>query len=140
MLQKIRIIFFTLLVVQIHSFGQSDVSNSSISLQERALLDFITTDSVHDLSIDLFNENLRFGVPDRLTNGISLLKKKDRVYIQLMGSGRLYQIQKQMQGKYAFIRLDSTFYAGSNFGCINLFYKDTLIQLGGTGFWNIKNC
>jgi hypothetical protein len=139
MLLKIRIIFFALLIVQIHSFGQSDLSNSLISLQERALLDFITADSVNDLSLDLFNENLRFGVPDKLTNGISLLKKKGEVYIQAKGSGRLYQIQKQMQGKYAFIRLDSTYYAGSNFGCINLFYKDTLFQLGGTGFWNIKN-
>jgi hypothetical protein len=139
MLRKIRTILFALLIVQIPSFGQSDLSNSSISLQERALLDFITADSVNDFSLDIFNENLRFGVPDKLTNGISLLKKKGKLYMQAKGSGRLYQIQKQMQGKYAFIRLDSTFYAGSNFGCINLFYKDTLFQLGGTGFWNIKN-
>jgi hypothetical protein len=139
MLQKIGIIFFALFFLQINSFGQSDLSNKSISLQERALLDFITTDSVSDLSLDLFNENLRFGVPDKLTNGISLFKKKQQVFIQLMGSGRLYQIQKQRKGDYTFIRLDSTFYSGSNFGCINLFYKDTLFQLGGTGFWNIKN-
>jgi hypothetical protein len=139
MLRKIGIILFLLIVVQFNSFGQSDITSKQLSLVEHALLDFITTDSVNDLSLDLFNENLRFGVPDRLTNGISLLKKKDRIYIQPMGSGRLYQIQKQMQGKYVFIRLDSTFYAGSNFGCINLFYKDTIFQLGGSGFWNIKN-
>jgi hypothetical protein len=125
--------------VHLYSFGQSDVSIEPISLVERALLDFITSDSVNDLSIDLFNENLRFGVPTKLTNGTSLLKKKNTIYLQLMGSGRLYQIQKQGTGIYDLIRLDSTFYAGSNFGCINLFYKDTLFQFGGTGFWNIKN-
>ena len=125
--------------VHLYSFGQSDVSIEPISLVERALLDFITSDSVNDLSIDLFNENLRFGVPTKLTNGTSLLKKKNTIYLQLMGSGRLYQIQKLGTGIYDLIRLDSTFYAGSNFGCINLFYKDTLFQFGGTGFWNIKN-
>jgi hypothetical protein len=139
MLQKIGIVIFASVIVHLHSFGQSAVSIKSASLPEQALLDFITADSVNDLSLDLFKENLRFGVSTQLINGISLLKKKDQVYIQLMGSGRLYQIQKQMQGKYAFIKLDSTIYAGSNFGCINLFYKDTLFQLGGTGFWNIKN-
>jgi len=139
MFQKFVYIFLLSSFVHLNSFGQSDVSIEPISLVERALLDFITSDSVNDLSIDLFNENLRFGVPTKLTNGTSLLKKKNTIYLQLMGSGRLYQIQKQGKGIYDLIRLDSTFYAGSNFGCINLFYKDTLFQFGGTGFWNIKN-
>ena len=135
-------LIYTLLLssfVHLYSFGQSDVSIKPISLVERALLDFILKDSVNDLNLNLLNENLRFGVPTKLTNGTSLLKKKDTIYLQLMGSGRLYQIQKQGNGIYDLIRLDSTFYAGSNFGCINLFYKDTLFQFGGTGFWNIKN-
>jgi len=139
MLRKIGIIVFLSIIVQLHSFGQSDITSKQLSLVEHALLDFITSDSINDLSLDLFNENLRFGVPTKLTNGTSLLKKKDTIYLQLMGSGRLYQIQKQGKGIYDLIRLDSTFYAGSNFGCINLLYKDTLFQFGGTGFWNIKN-
>jgi len=139
MLRKIGTIVFISVIVQLHSFGQSDITSKQLSLVEHALLDFITSDSINDLSLDLFNENLRFGVPTKLTNGTSLLKKKDTIYLQLMGSGRLYQIQKQGKGIYNLIRLDSTFYAGSNFGCINLLYKDTLFQFGGTGFWNIKN-
>lgn len=139
MLRKIGTIVCLSVIVQLHSFGQSDITNKQLSLVEHALLDFITSDSINDLSLDLFNENLRFGVPTKLTNGTSLLKKKDTIYLQLMGSGRLYQIQKQGKGIYDLIRLDSTFYAGSNFGCINLLYKDTLFQFGGTGFWNIKN-
>jgi len=139
MLRKIGTIVCLSVIVQLHSFGQSDITSKQLSLVEHALLDFITSDSINDLSLDLFNENLRFGVPTKLTNGTSLLKKKDTIYLQLMGSGRLYQIQKQGKGIYNLIRLDSTFYAGSNFGCINLLYKDTLFQFGGTGFWNIKN-
>ncbi|MFM2258527.1 MAG: hypothetical protein RLZZ424_460 [Bacteroidota bacterium] len=137
MLRKIGIILFLLIVVQKISFGQSDITNKQLSLAEHVLLDFITTDSVNDLSLDIFKENLKFGVSNKLANGISLLKKKDKVYLQLLGSGRLYQIQKQGKGDYQFIRLDSTLYFGANFGSINFFYKDTLFKLGGGGFWKI---
>jgi hypothetical protein len=137
MLRKIVILLFLLVLIQKISFGQSDITNKQLSFAEHALLDFITTDSVNDLSLDIFKENLRFGVSNKLANGISILKKKDKVYLQLLGSGRLYQIQKQGKGDYQFIRLDSTLYFGANFGSINFFFKDTLFKLGGGGFWKI---
>jgi hypothetical protein len=139
MFRKIGIILFLSITVHLCSFGQSAITSKQLSLAETALLDFITSDSINDLSLDLFKDNLRFGVTPKLANGVSLLKKKDKIYLQLMGSGRLYQIQKQGRGKYEFIRLDSTFHTGSNFGSINFFYKDTLFKLGGIGFWKIKN-
>ena len=139
MIKRIGVILFLSFVIQFYSFGQSDLTSKSFSLAEHALLDFISSDSVNDLSLDLFKENLRFGVPTKLANGVSLLKKKGEIYLQLMGSGRLYQIQKQAKGKYELIRLDSTFHTGSNFGSINFFYKDTLFKLGGIGFWKIKD-
>jgi hypothetical protein len=139
MLRKIGIILFLFLNLHIYSFGQADMTGKKLSLAEHALLDFITSDSISDLSLDLFKDNLRFGVPNKLANGISLLKKKDTLYLQLLGSGRLYQIQKQGKSQYEFIRLDSTFYFGSNFGSINFFYKDTLFKLGGGGFWKITD-
>ena len=139
MFRKIRIILFLLLVVQNNSFGQSAIMSKQLSLAELALLDFISTDSVNDLSLDLFKENLRFGLSTKLANGVTLLKRKDKIYLQLMGSGRLYQIKKQGKGDYDLIRLDSTFHTGSNFGSINFFYKDKLFKLGGIGFWKIKD-
>ena len=139
MFKRIGIIVLLPFVIQFYCFGQSELTSKSFSLAEHALLEFITTDSVNDLSLDLFKENLRFGVPAKLANGVSLLKKKGKIYLQLMGSGRLYQIQKQANGKYELIRLDSTFHTGSNFGSINFFYKDTLFKLGGVGFWKIKD-
>ena len=137
--QKIGTILFIFLNVSFYSFGQSDINSKQLSLAEHALLDFITSDSVNDLSLDLFKDNLKFGVPNKLANGTSIIKKKDQVYLQLLGSGRLYKIKKQGKSKYEFIRLDSTFYFGSNFGSINFFYKDTLFKIGGTGFWKIKD-
>jgi hypothetical protein len=139
MLRKIGIIVFFSLIVQLYSYGQSDITSKQLSLAEHALLDFITSDSLNDLSLDIFKENLRFGVTNKLANGISLLKKKDTLYLQLIGSGRLYQIQKKGKGNYQFTRLDSTYYFGSNFGSINFFYKDTLFKLGGGGFWKITD-
>jgi hypothetical protein len=139
MFKRIGVILFLSFVIQFSSFGQSELTNNSLSLAEQALLDFITSDSVNNLSLDFFKENIRFGVPNKLANGVSILKKKDQVYLQLMGSGRLYQIKKQGKGQYELIRLDSTFYTGANFGSINFFYKDTLFKYGGIGFWNIKN-
>jgi hypothetical protein len=139
MFQRIVCIVILSSFVHLSSFGQPEITEKSLSLAERSILDFITSDSINDLSLDFFKGNLRFGVPAKLANGVSLLKKKDQVYLQLMGSGRLYQIQKQGKGKYDLIRLDSTFHTGSNFGSINFFYKDTLFKLGGIGFWKIKD-
>ncbi|MFM6994839.1 MAG: hypothetical protein ACKOWO_06985 [Sediminibacterium sp.] len=121
------------------SYAQADIKFKPFSKAEIALLDFITMDSTNDLSLDLFKENLRFGIPNKLTNGITLLKKKRTIYIQLMGSGQIYSIQKKAAKQYQLIRLDSTFHSGVNFGSINIFYKDTLFQFGGIGFWKIKD-
>ena len=139
MLRRIGIILFLAITVHFYSIGQSAILNKPFSFAENALLDFITSDSVNDLSLDLFKENLRFGLSTKLANGVSLLKKKDKIYLQLMGSGRLYQIKKQGKGVYDLIRLDSTFHTGSSFGSINFFYRDTLFKLGGIGFWKIKD-
>ena len=139
MLRKLGIIFILSIIVQLNSFGQAEQTIKPLSPAEHALLDFITSDSVEDLSLDLFKENLRFGVSTKFANGVSLLKRKGQIYLVLMGSGRLYQIQKKAKGTYELIRIDSTFHTGSNFGSINFFYKDTLFKLGGIGFWKIKD-
>ncbi len=139
MFQRCSILFVFSILMHFYSIAQTENDIKPISKAEIALLDFITADSIHDLHLDLFKENLRFGVPTKLANGISLLKKRDQVYLQLMGSGRLYQIQKKEAHQYQLKRIDSTFHSGVNFGSINLFYKDTLFQFGGIGFWKIKD-
>ena len=110
-----------------------------LSKAEIALLDFITKDSSHDLSLNLLKEDFRFGVTNRLSNGTSFIKKKDKLYIQIKGTGRLYGIYKKSPSNYTFVRIDSTLHSGSNFGTLNWIYKDTLFQIGGTGFWKVRD-
>jgi len=136
---KVLFISVLLIVVNLSCFGQNEVLIKPFSKAEIALLDFISADSTSDQNFTIFKENFRFGVTPLLANGISLLKQKDKIYMQLMGSGRVYEIEKNGKNAYQLLRLDSTRYAGSNFGTINGFYKDTLFQLGGIGFWHIRD-
>ena len=78
MLRKLGIIFILSIIVQLNSFGQAEQTIKPFSPAEHALLDFITSDSVNDLSLDLFKENLRFGVSTKFANGVSLLKERDK--------------------------------------------------------------
>ena len=139
MLNHLAILLFLPFSVHFHAAAQTELAIKPLTNSENAFLDFITADSTHDLNLVLFQENFRLGVPLKLANGISLLKQRNKLFIQLMGSGRLYQIIKKRNSDYAFKRLDSTFHSGVNFGSINFFYKDTLFQFGGIGFWNIKD-
>ena len=136
---KVLFISLLLIVVNLSCFGQNEVLIKPFSKAEIALLDFISADSTSDQNFTIFKENFRFGVTPLLANGISLLKQKDKIYMQLMGSGRVYEIEKNGKNAYQLLRLDSTRYAGSNFGTINGFYKDTLFQLGGIGFWHLRD-
>ena len=95
MFQKKATLLVLFTVIHVFSIGQTDLSVKPLSLAERSLLDFITSDTINPLSLDLYKENQRFGVSAKLANGVTLFKKKDLVYLQLMGSGRLYQIQKR---------------------------------------------
>jgi len=56
---------------------------------------------------------------------------KNKLVIQIDGSGKLYEINP---GKNP-IRLDKTCYEGYNFKAFNFVYQDTLLSLGGYGFW-----
>jgi hypothetical protein len=139
MLQKLVIIVFLSITTNLNVHAQKELVINPFSKAEIALLDFISADTVQNLNLNFFEEDFRFGVSYKLANGICLLKNKGSIYLQLMGSGRLYQILKKGQSNYEMIRLDSTFHSGYNFGTVNFFYKDTLFQHGGIGFWKIKD-
>jgi hypothetical protein len=110
-----------------------------LSKVEIALLDFITKDSSNDLVLNFLKEDFRLGVAKKLSNGTNFIKRKGKVYIQILGTGRLYEIAKKSQGNYQFTRLDSTIHFGSNFSTLNWMHKDTLFQFGGTGFWKVRD-
>lgn len=133
------IILFVLLLLRFSAIAQSDMDIKPLSKAEIAFLDFINQDSTNNLNLTFFEDNFRFGVPFKIANGISLMKYNNAIYIQLLGSGRLLKVQKKGNSNYELTRLDSTFHSGVNFGSINFFYRDTLFQYGGIGFWKIKD-
>jgi hypothetical protein len=136
-----RFILLVILTAMAPFFGQAqkEIVINPIPKPELALLDFISLDTSSNLNLTFFEENFRFGVPYKIANGINLIKRKKLIYMQLLGTGALYQVQKMRKGNFTFIRLDSTYHSGVNFGGMNFFYKDTLFQYGGIGFWKIKD-
>ncbi len=139
MIQRMLCIYVCILFFNFQAIAQENATLNELSKAEIALLDFLSEDTVHDLNLSFFKPNIRFGAPPKMANGISLLKQKDEIYLQILGTGRLYQVQKKAPSNYQLIRIDSTYHFGNNFGAINGFYKDTLFQFGGIGFWHIKD-
>ncbi len=136
-----KFIFIAVLIIftQLNGIAQKEMVINPIPKPELALLDFISLDSISNLNLTFFKENFRFGIPYKIANGINLIKRNKTIYMQVLGSGALYQVQKKDKGNFTFIRLDSTYHSGVNFGGMNFFYKDTLFQYGGIGFWKIKD-
>lgn len=139
MFQKWIFLLLLILFFSCSVFSQSKQLIKPLSKAEIALLDFISKDSNHNLALNLLQEDFRLGISNRLSNGTSFIKRMGKQFIQLKGTGRLYEIDKLSSSKYQYIRHDSTFHSGSNFGTLNWFYKDTLFQFGGTGFWKLRD-
>jgi hypothetical protein len=134
----IKIIFWQLLLVTNFSFGQHVVTNLALKPNERALLDIISKDTINPLQIKLDGEVFKFGLNPFTNSKLSLLKNKKDIFIQPLGTGKLYQVKKEQKGGYHLERIDSTYFNGANFNAINFFINDTLFQYGGDGYWHIR--
>ena len=137
---KIAIIspLFVLLLIGNVVMGQSVKTISTINETESALLDILYKDTVNPLQIKLDGDVFKFGINPFTNSTISLLKNKKEIYIQPLGTGKLYQVKKEKEGKYHIERIDSTYFNGANFNAINFFMNDTLFQYGGDGYWHIR--
>ena len=120
------------------AFSQNQKTKSTINETESALLDIISKDTVNPLNIKLNGDVFKFGITPFTNSTISLLKNKKEIYIQPLGTGKLYQVKKEKEGKYHIERIDSTYFNGANFNAINFFMNDTLFQYGGDGYWHIR--
>jgi len=124
------------------AFSQNQKTKSNISETEYALLDLISKDTINPLQIKLDGDVFKFGLQVLTNSKISLLKNKKEIYIQPLGTGKLYLVQKsQIPGEkntYQLTRIDSTFFNGANFHAINFFMNDTLFQYGGDGYWHVR--
>lgn len=71
------------------------------------------------------------------THPQTLIYHKKKLYALVAGSGIVYESAtfSQQDDSLHFKRLDSTKLIGYNIDCFNFFYKDSLYNLGGYGFW-----
>ena len=125
------------------AYSQHTPNNNVINEAGTALLDIITKDTINPLQIKLDGDIFKFGLPVLINTKISLLKNKKDIYLQPLGTGKLYLLKKeqktgQLKNTYQFIRIDSTYFFGANFNAINFFMNDTLFQFGGEGYWHIR--
>ena len=64
-----------------------------------------------------------------------LIKSKNKLYIVIDGTGRVYQATSSSKEKICFTRIDSTYFIGYNGNAIIFEQNDTLFSFGGGGFW-----
>jgi hypothetical protein len=138
MKSAIFIPLFLLLLVGNTALSQNKKADGAINESEVALLDILSKDTIHPLNIKLDGEVFKFGINPFTNSTISLLKNKKEIYIQPLGTGKLYQVKKEQKGNYHLERIDSTYFNGANFNAINFFMNDTLFQYGGDGYWHIR--
>ncbi len=115
-------------------FAQKE--SNPLKKHEVKLLQLLLDDTINNTSFTL-NNTFGFGLSNELFTKSNILKKGKDVYVQPLGTGRLYKAIKE-NGSILLERLDLTVHTGSNFYAQNFFIKDTLYQMGGLGFWNIR--
>lgn len=123
-------LFFSLL----NAYGQKE--NNLLKKYEIDLLQLLLADTTGNSNFVLSN-SFNFGIDNQLFTNSSIVKKGGLVYIQPLGTGRVYQAINQ-KGQVQLNRIDRTTHSGVNFFAQNFFIKDTLFQFGGLGFWNIR--
>jgi hypothetical protein len=71
-------------------------------------------------------------VDTNITNSLKLIPYQDKIIFKEEGGGRLFTETENKN----LTRIDNTIYSGYNFGAVDIVYKDTLLSIGGYGFWN----
>ena len=119
-------------------FSQKNFNANKFEKQEISLLDILTKDSIHPLNMQIDGEIFKFGQTKPALSTLALIKNKKDIYIQAMGTGKLFKVLKNEAGDYQLQKIDSTFFNGANFHALTFNFHDTLFQLGGDGHWHIR--
>ena len=116
------------------NFAQKE--NNLLKKHEIQLLTLLLSDSTNNTVFTVKN-TFTFGLENVLFTTSNIIKKGKDVYIQPLGTGQLYKAFNKY-GKIGIERIDQTVHSGVSFYAQNLFVKDTLFQIGGLGFWQIR--
>ena len=134
----VRIILSLSFIIYFNSsFTQGKKVNNPLQEQEIALLNIITADSINPLNIQLNSSLFDFGLDTKGFRHIALIKKGKDVWIQPLGSGRLFKVEKN-KTSYSLQRIDSTLHSGVNYQAFTFQLNDTIFQYGGSGFWYMR--
>ena len=116
------------------NYAQKEIN--LLKKHEIQLLKLLLSDTINNTTITL-NNQFNFGIDNLLFTNSNIIKKGKEVYLQPLGTGRLYRAK--LENNHVFLeRLDQTIHSGVNFFTQNFFIKDTLMQVGGLGFWQIR--
>jgi hypothetical protein len=64
-----------------------------------------------------------------------LIKHNNDLFIRLDGTGRVYKVKNKIGDTLLVNRIDSTHFFGYNGAAYEFIYRDTIMSLGGFGFW-----
>ena len=131
---KKELLSFCFLLIFNLLFAQK--GNNVLKDYEISLLELIQKDS-GDFYTTIDNNEFQFGTDFKGATFVNIAKQKGQIYIQPVGTGRLYQVVEDNK-RYRTIRIDSTIHSGVNFFSKTFFTRDTLYQFGGLGFWSIR--
>ena len=67
-----------------------------------------------------------------------LIKGEKDLFIKIEGTGRLYKVTERKNDSLFFKRIDSTFFFGYNNNAYTFKYNDTIMSLGGFGYWRFN--
>lgn len=130
-----KLFVFTIFLLGGHNIWAQE-GQIKLKKHETDLLNILLTDTVNSTNFTLPN-SFNFGTDNLLFTNSNVIKRGKEIYIQLLGTGRLYQVNK-INNQVQVARIDRTTYSGVNFFAQNFFIKDTLFQFGGLGFWQYR--
>jgi hypothetical protein len=137
MYSKKLILLIVLIIGTYCAKAQQKMEMAHLAPFEKTFLNIITRDTLHDFNLNILGTDFSFGIDTKDFNDIAIIKHKNLLLLQPLGTGRLFKVIKN-EGNYQIQRKDSTNHSGVNFNAYTYLMKDTLFQLGGGGFWNVR--
>ena len=124
-------IIFLLLLVAGESLGQTSIAPPIIlrlfSEKRGVIVKSYSSKNLAELK-DL-SDNFKFG-------GQEITKTRNGVFLNPLGTGRIYKLEESFQGSLRWVRLDSTIFTGYNFGSLFFNIDTSFYSFAGQGIFN----
>lgn len=104
---------------------------------EKALLETILLDTVSETYCQL-PHGLKFGIFEEPRVNMILLKSRSKNILLRNAGPQMYSVRSSPSGPYI-ERIDQDKHQGDNFAKIAFIRKDTILEVGGYGFWKVRD-